>query len=68
MFSDRDDDYSSLSVCADCKGQPKKGRDLILSVVCAVSLHAIVECQRKEWDFHQFACWVVDKRPGTKDV
>ena len=48
MISDRDYDDCSLSVCANCKGQPKKGRDLILSIVHAVNLHGIEVLSAKE--------------------
>ena len=52
---DSDDDVSSVySVCSNCKHPAKKGEDLK-----RCSRYCSVECQRKDWDFHWFACAVV---------
>ena len=67
-ISNSGDDDCSLSVCANCKRQPKKGQDLKRCSSCQFTRYCSVECQRKDWDFRRFAYSAVDKGPGAKDV
>ena len=63
---DRDDDVSSVySVCSNCKHPAKKGEDLKRCSRCHITRYCSVECQRKDWDFHRFACAVVAKKSDT---
>ena len=59
---DSDDDLSSVSVCANCK---HPGLDLKRCWRCHTTRYCSVQCQRKDWDFHRFACTVFCKRSGT---
>ena len=63
---DSDDDVSSVySVCSNCKHPAKKGEDLKRCSRCHITRYCSVECQRKDWDFHRFACAVVAKKSDT---
>ena len=64
---DSDDDVSSAvySVCSNCKHPAKKGEDLKRCSRCHITRYCSVECQRKDWDFHRFACAVVAKKLDT---
>ena len=63
---DSDDDVSSVySVCSNCKHPAKKGEDLKCCSRCHITRYCSVECQRKDWDFHRFACAVVAKKSDT---
>ena len=63
---DSDDDVSSVySVCSNCKHPAKKGKDLKLCSRCHITRYCSVQCQRKDWDFHRFACAVVAKKSDT---
>ena len=63
---DSDDDLSSVhSVCSNCKRPPEKGEELKRCSRCHITRYCSIQCQRKDWDFHRFACFVVAKRTDT---
>ena len=63
---DSDDDVSSVyRVCSNCKHPAKKGEDLKHCSHCHITRYCSVQCQRKDWDFHRFACAVVAKKSDT---
>ena len=53
---------SVYSVCSNCKQPPKKGEDLKRCSRCQFTRYCSEQCQRKDWDFHRFACSVVAKK------
>ena len=53
---------SVYSVCSNCKQPPKKGEDLKRCSRCHFTRYCSEQCQRKDWDFHRFACSVVAKK------
>ena len=54
---DSDDDVSSVySVCSNCKLPAKKAEDLKGCSRCHITRYCSVQCQKKDWDFHRFAC------------
>ena len=54
---DSDDDFSSVhSVCSNCKRPPEKGEELKRCSRCHITRYCSIQCQRKDWDFHRFAC------------
>ena len=64
---DKDNDVvvssaSVYSVCSNCKLPPKKGEDLKRCSRCQFTRYCSKRCQRKDWDFHRFACSVVAKK------
>ena len=63
---DSDDDLSSVySVCSNCKRPPENGEELKRCSRCQITRYCSIQCQRKNWDFHRFACSVVAKRSDT---
>ena len=60
-----DSDNEVNSVCSNCKQPSKKGEDLKRCSHCHITRYCSVQCQRKDWDFHRFACSVVAKRADT---
>ena len=63
---DSDNNVSSVySVCSNCKHPAKKGEDLKHCLRCHITGYCRVKCQRKDWDFHRFACVVVAKKSDT---
>ena len=63
---DSEDDVSSVhSVCSNCKHPTKKGEDLKRCSRCHITRYCSVQCQRKDWDFHRFACAVWAKKLDT---
>ena len=44
------------------KQPPKKGEDLKRCSRCQFTRYCSEQCQRKDWDFHRFACSVVAKK------
>ena len=63
---DSDDGLSSVhSVCSICKCPPVKGEELKRCSRCHITRYCSIQCQRKDWDFHRFACSVVAKRSDT---
>ena len=63
---DSDIDVSSVySVCSNCKHPAKKGEDLKRCSRCHITRYCSVQCQKKDWDFHRFACAVVAKKSYT---
>ena len=66
--SDNDVVVSSASVycvCSNCKQPPKKGEDRKRCSHCQFTRYCSEQCQRKDWDFHGFACSVVAKKSDT---
>ena len=66
--SDKDVVVSSASVysvCSNCKQPPKKGEDLKRCSCCQFTRFCSEKCQRKDWDFHRFACSFVAKKSDT---
>ena len=53
---------SVYSVCSNCKQPPKKREDLKRCSRCQFTRYCSELCQRKDWDFHRFACSVVAKK------
>ena len=63
---DSEDDLSSVhSVCSNYNCPPEKGEELKQCSRCHITSYCSIECQRKDWDFHRFACSVVGKRSDT---
>ena len=63
---DSDIDVSSVySVCSNCKHPAKKGEDRKRCSRCHITRYCSVQCQKKDWDFHRFACAVVAKKSDT---
>ena len=56
---------SVYSVCFNCKHPPKKGEDLKRCSRCQFIRFCSEQCQRKDWDFHQFARSVVAKKSDS---
>ena len=59
---------SVYSVCSNCKHPPKKGEDLKHCSRCQFTRYCSEQCQRKDWDFHQFSTFarsVVAKKSDT---
>ena len=48
-------------VCSNCKHPPKGGGELKRCSRCHITRYCSVQCQKKDWDFHRFACSVVAK-------
>ena len=63
---DSDDNFSNTGVCAMCNREPSKGEELKRCSCCHIMRYCSVECQRKDWMCHRFACSVVAKRSATK--
>ena len=63
---DSDDDFSDTGVCANCNREPPKGIELKRCARCHITRYCSIDCQRKDWGFHKFACSVVAKRALTK--
>ena len=62
---DSDDDVNIVAVkdiCANCRHPPKKGGELKRCSRCQTTRYCSVDCQRKDLDFHQFACAVVNRK------
>ena len=60
IYSDDSDDEVDC-VCSNCKHPPKDGGELKRCSRCHVTRYCSVQCQKKDWDFHRFACSVVAK-------
>ena len=56
---------SVYSVCSNGKQPPQKGEDLKRCSRCQFTHYCSEQCQRKDWDFHRFACSVVAKKSDT---
>ena len=66
--SDNDVTVSSASVysvCSNCKHPLKKGEDLKRCSRCHIIRYCSDQCQKKDWDFHRFACSVVARKSDT---
>ena len=73
--SDTDSDDNSFDIaeviaeankCSNCKRQPPAGVELKRCSRCHITKYCSVECQKKDWDFHRFACSVVAKSATKK--
>ena len=60
--SDDNEDNEVECVCSNCKHPPKEGGELKPCSRCHITRYCSVQCQRKDWDFHRFACSVVPKK------
>ena len=58
-------EFTEINNCSNCKSKPQKGVELKRCSWCHITKYCSVDCQRKEWDFHRFACSVV-ARSATK--
>ena len=56
-----DNDNEVDCVCSNCKHPPKEGGELKRCSRCHITRYCSVQCQKKDWDFHRFACSVVAK-------
>ena len=62
-----DSDYNEVDcVCSNCKHPPKEGEELKRCSRCHLTRYCSVHCQRKDWDFHRFACSLVAKKLNSK--
>ena len=59
-------EFTEINNCSNCKRQPQKGVELKRCSRCHITKYCSVECQRKDWDFHRFACSVVAKSATKK--
>ena len=59
--SDDSEDSEVDCVCSNCKHPPKEGGELKRCSRCHITRYCSVQCQKKDWDFHRFACSVVAK-------
>ena len=67
--TDSDDnsfDISEVNTCSNCKRQPQAGVGLKRCSRCQITKYCSVDCQKKDWDFHRFACSVVAKSATKK--
>ena len=62
---DSDDELEDTGDCAYCHHKPEKGVELKKCSRCRVTHYCSVNCQKDDWAFHRFACWVVVKRAAT---
>ena len=49
-------------VCSIFKHPPKDGGEFTRCSRCHITRYCSAQCQRKDWDFHRFACSVVAKK------
>ena len=66
--SDDSEDNEVDCVCSNCKHPPKEGEELKPCSRCHLTRYCSVQCQRKDWDFHRFACSVVAKKVHSKSL
>ena len=57
---------SEINTCSNCKRQPQAGVELKRCSHCQITKYCSVDCQKKDWDFHRFACSVVAKSATKK--
>ena len=57
---------SEINTCSNCKSQPQAGVELERCSRCQITKYCSVDCQKKDWDFHRFACSVVAKSATKK--
>ena len=57
---------SEVNTCSNCKRQPQAGVELKRCSRCQINKYCSVDCQKKDWDFHRFACSVVAKSVTMK--
>ena len=57
---------SEINTCSNCKRQPQAGVELKRCSRCQITKYCSVDCQKKDWDFHRFACSVVAKSATKK--
>ena len=59
-------EFPDINVCSNCKRQPQKGVELKRCSRCQITKYCSIDCQKKDWDFHRFACSVVAKSAAKK--
>ena len=64
--SDDNEDNEENFVCFNFKHPPKEGEELKQCSRCHLTRYCSVQCQKKDWDFHRFACSVVAKKVDSK--
>ena len=57
---------SEINTCSNGKSQPQAGVELKRCSRCQITKYCSVDCQKKDWDFHRFACSVVAKSATKK--
>ena len=57
---------SEANKCSNCNRQPPAGVELKRCSRCHIAKYCSVECQKKDWDFHRFACTVMAKSATKK--
>ena len=57
---------SEANKCSNFKRQPSAGVEPKRCSRCHITKYCSVECQKKDWDFHRFACSVVAKSATKK--
>ena len=57
---------SEINTCSNCKRQPQAGVEHKHCSCCQITKYCSVDCQKKDWDFHRFACSVVAKSATKK--
>ena len=57
---------SEVNTCSNCKRQPQAGVELKRCSRCQITKYSSVDCQKKDWHFHRFACSVVAKSATKK--
>ena len=57
---------SEVNTCSNCKCQPQAGVELKRCSRCQITKYCSVDCQKKDCDFHRFACSVVAKSATKK--
>ena len=63
--SDDSEDNEVDCVCSNCKHPPKEVGELKRCSRCHITRYCNVQCQRKDWDFHRFACSAVAKKVNS---
>ena len=53
-------------VCSNCKRPTKEGEELKHCSRCHLTCYCSVQCQKKDWAIHRFACSVVAKKVDSK--
>ena len=56
---------SVYSVCSNCKHSSKKGEDLKHCLRRHITCLCREQSQKKDWDFHRFACSIAAKKSDT---
>ena len=55
-------EFPEINGYSNCKPQPRKSVELTRCSRCQITKYSCsVDCKKKDWDFHMFACSVVAK-------